>query len=281
MNTNSKHPLAFIVHTSFVSVQDLTALFQKHGPGIEVRHIVDDSLLAEVLANKGVTAAVRTRMRQYFKAAEVAGADLIFNQCSSVGEAADDAARTVRVPVVKVDSAMAEAACRMGRRVGVVATLKTTLGPTCRLVEATARRLRKRIKITRCLVTGAFATLVEGDRAGHNRKVIAAIRQLTRKVDVVICAQGSMAAILPKLGKTNIPVLTSPELGVANAVAVIGRHASKPKRPPIEAHMNQPHLNNRDANQSAPQPDTCSAGNPGCRRRLSPVLSKPHNPIEP
>jgi len=242
MNINSKHPLVFIVHTSFVSVQDLTALFQKHGPDIEVRHIVDDSLLAEVLANKGVTAAVRARMRQYFKAAEMAGADLIFNQCSSVGEAVDSAARTVRVPVVKVDSAMVEAACRMGRRIGVVATLKTTLGPTCRLVEATAHRLRKRIKITRCLATGAFAMLVKGDRAGHNLKVIAAIRQLTRKVDVVICAQGSMAAILPKLGKTNIPVLTSPELGVANAVAVIGRHASKPGSSSIKAHINRASL---------------------------------------
>ena len=47
-------------------------------------------------------------MCSYYKAAEEAGADLIFNQCSSVGEAADLASQLVSVPVVKVDTCMAE-----------------------------------------------------------------------------------------------------------------------------------------------------------------------------
>lgn len=233
MRAKSHRPLVFVVHTSFVSVQELTDLFRRLGPDVEIRHIVDDSLLGEVLSHGGVTPAVRRRMREYFRAAEVAGADLIFNQCSSVGEAADAAARSVDVPVVKVDAAMAEEACRLGRRIGVVATLRTTLGPTCRLVEATARRLRRPVRITRCLVPGAFDTLVAGDRARHNRMVIAAIRKLARRVDVIVCAQGSMVAILPELGKTRVPVLTSPELGVASAVRAIRSlvPARRSKRP--------------------------------------------------
>ena len=203
-------PVVFIVHTSFVSVQTLTELFQELAPGFELRHIVDDSLLKEVLANGGVTAAVRRRMRDYYKAADLAGASLIFNQCSSVGEAAADAARAVRVPVVKVDSAMAELACRTGSRIGVVATLETTLGPTCRLVAATAKRLRRPVVITRCLVKGAFEQLVCGQRERHNAMVLRTIRALTKRVDVVVCAQGSMVAILPDLGHTRVPVLTSP-----------------------------------------------------------------------
>jgi len=218
MPASSKPPVVFIVHTSFVSVQDLTALFRDLGAEIELRHIVDDSLLKEVLASGGVTPAVRRRLREYFRAAELAGASLIFNQCSSVGEAADAASRAVHVPVVKVDSAMAEEACRLGSRIGVVATLETTLGPTSRLVERTARSLRKKVVITRCLVRGAFEKLVGGDRPGHNAMVIAAIRDLARKVDVVVCAQGSMVAILGELGETPAPVLTSPRLGVAHAV---------------------------------------------------------------
>src|SRR5678809_1276076 len=94
---------------------------------------------------------VRSRMCEYYKAAELAGADLIFNQCSSVGEVADLASTIVSVPVIKVDARMAEMACRTGARVGVVATLETTLGPTCRLIEATAARLGAKIEITRCL----------------------------------------------------------------------------------------------------------------------------------
>jgi aspartate/glutamate racemase len=218
MPSASQPPVVFIVHTSFVSVQDLTALFKELGPEVELRHIVDDSLLKEVLAHGGVTPAVRRRMREYYRAAELAGAALIFNQCSSVGEAADAAARAVHVPVVKVDSAMAKEACRTGSRIGVVATLETTLGPTCRLVERTARRMRRPVTITRCLVRGAFEKLVGGDRPAHNAMVIAAIRELARKVDVVVCAQGSMVAILGELGPTPAPVLTSPRLGVASAV---------------------------------------------------------------
>jgi hypothetical protein len=40
-------------------------------------------------------------------------------------------------------------------------------------------------------------------------------------VDVVVCAQGSMAAIEPLLGETPVPVLTSPRLGVNHALEVL------------------------------------------------------------
>lgn len=210
-------PTVFIIHTSFVSVKHLTTLFRRACPEARLHHIVDDSLLAEVLAHGRVTAGVRRRMRAYYEAAAAAGADLIFNQCSSVGEAADAAARHVRTRVMKVDTAMAEEACRLGRRIGVVATLETTLGPTCRLVQASARRLRRQVEIVPHLVKGAFAELVSGRRPVHNRMVLQAIRRLARKTDVVVCAQGSMVAILPQLGATRVPVLTSPSLGVAAA----------------------------------------------------------------
>jgi len=230
-----RKPVVFIVHTSFVSVQDLTMLFERIGPELEVRHIVDDSLLPEVLANDGVTPAVRNRIREYYQAAELAGADMIFNQCSSVGEAADEAARSVKIPVVKVDSRMARIACETGQRIGVVATLETTLGPTCRLIEATAAGLGRSVKVTRCLVAGAFEVLIGGDRAKHNKMVLQAIRRLFPKVDVVVCAQGSMTAIVPDLGTTPVPVLTSPALGVEDAIrrlrSTIPRgKAAKPRR---------------------------------------------------
>src|SRR5581483_9088008 len=118
MNSPKSRPLVCIVHTSFVSVTQLTELFAELAPQAQVRHIVDDTLLPEVLANRGVTPHVRSRMCEYYRAAELAGADLIFNQCSSVGEVADVAATLVSIPVVKVDTRMAEVACRTGPRIG-------------------------------------------------------------------------------------------------------------------------------------------------------------------
>lgn len=216
-----KQQTVFIIHTSSVSVSDLMALFKELAPDAVVRNIIDDSLLPEVLANGGVTPGVRQRMCAYAVTAQNAGADLIFNQCSSVGEVADLYATLVKIPVVKVDEKMAEVACRTGKRVGVVATLPTTLGPTVRLVEKTAKRLGAEITVAQRLVQGAFEKLIGGDRKGHNEMVLAAIRDLTRSVDVVVCAQGSMMALVPDLGHTAVPVLTSPRLGVERAAEVL------------------------------------------------------------
>lgn len=211
----------FIVHTSSVSVNDLMGLFKELAPEATVRNIIDDSLLPEVLANNGVTEAVEKRMAAYFQMAEVGGADLIFNQCSSVGEAADKAALGVKTPVIKVDERMAEAACETGTRIGVIATLGTTLGPTCRLVKKTAKEMGKDIEVVEKLCEGAFDKLIGGDRAGHNQMVLAGIEELTQSVDVVACAQGSMAALLSELGETRVPVLTSPRMGVEKAAAFL------------------------------------------------------------
>jgi hypothetical protein len=155
------------------------------------------------------------------------GADFVqLTQCSSVGEVAELAAKLVRVPVVRVDERMARVACETGERLGVVATLETTLGPTCRLLESTARAQGKRVEILRCLVRGAFEALTSGDRARHNRMVQEALRDLSSRVDVVVCAQGSMVAILADLGATPVPVLTSPRLGVEHALEVLDRGRS-------------------------------------------------------
>lgn len=221
--TKTSSKTVFIIHTSSVSVDDLNALFEELAPTSIVRNIVDDSLLPEVLANGGVTEGVRHRICEYAKLAESAGADLIFNQCSSVGEAADRAARGVMTPVVKVDQRMAEVACETGTRIGVIATLKTTLGPTCRLVQKTAAGKGKEITVVEKLCEGAFDKLISGDRQGHNEMVIAGIRELCQQADVVVCAQGSMVALLNDLGETPVPVLTSPRLGVGMAAEVLGK----------------------------------------------------------
>jgi len=211
----------FIIHTSGVSVADLNALFAQTAPGVVVRNIIDDSLLPEVLANGGVTPGVTRRLCQYAVQAESAGASLIFNQCSSVGEVADIAARMVRIPLVKVDERMAETACRTGSRIGVVATLPTTMGPTVRLIRRMAEKTGTSVTITEQLSSGAFEKLINGDRKAHNEMVIASIRTLAQQVDVVVCAQGSMLALAPDLGETPVPVLMSPPIGVKHAAEVL------------------------------------------------------------
>ena len=106
----------FIIHTSDVSVKDMNCLFKELAPDGIVRNIIDDNLLPEVLGNGGVNKNIIKRICAYALQAEIAGADLIFNQCSSVGEAADIVAELVNIPLVKVDEKMEEVACQIGEK---------------------------------------------------------------------------------------------------------------------------------------------------------------------
>jgi Asp/Glu/hydantoin racemase len=204
-----------IVQTSQVSSVELQQLCAEIMPEVKVFQIIDDSLIDEVVTNGGPTKGVVRRMCTYYQAAQSIGANAILNQCSSVSEAADIAAQTVDIPVVKIDAAMAREAVRLGRRIAVVATVETTVGPSSRLVESMAREAGKEIEIDRRLVDGAMMVLIrDGDRDLHNRMVLSTIEQAAEENDVVVLAQGSMTVLLPLLGHIDKPVLTSPRLAV-------------------------------------------------------------------
>jgi aspartate/glutamate racemase len=211
----------FIINTNSVTLGMLNELFMSVAPDIVIRNIVDESLLAEVLENNGPTPGVIRRLCNFFVQAESAGADLIFNQCSSVGEVADLAAKMVSIPVVKIDERMARLACQNGTRIGVVATVPTTLGPTVRLIQNTAREMHKDLEITEILCPDAFQALKAGDRQEHNRIVRESIENLYDKVDLIVCAQASMSPIVADMDAPPLPVLTSPQPGVKHAVEVL------------------------------------------------------------
>ncbi len=210
-----------ILHTSFVLVDDLTRLFAELAPGVEVRHIVDDSLLDDVIDAGGVTPRIEKRIARYLAAAQDLASDVVLSQCSSVGEAVDEAARALSIPVVRIDARMADLACQSGTRVGIVATLDTTLGPTTRLIERAAKRLNRPIEIETVLVEGAFEALWMGQRPTHDDLVVEAVRALASRVDVIVCAQGSMAASVTRLGELSVPVLTSLRSGAEHALEVL------------------------------------------------------------
>ena len=115
----SAQPILVIVHTGPVTVQPLAALTAELLPGVRVVNLVDDSLLKDAMAAGHVTPAVTRRLAQYMLIGQEMGADMILNACSSVGEAADAVRPLLTVPMIKIDTAMAERAVAGGRRIGV------------------------------------------------------------------------------------------------------------------------------------------------------------------
>ena len=207
-----------ILHTSFVFVSVepvINNLIAELIPNAEVMHFVDSDVLATVVREQGISAQSEARMTHLAQAAEAAGADIIFSACSSLGPALDIAARNVGTPVVKVDEAMAILAASTGKRVGVLATVPTTLGPTSDLIQAKADELGNEITIEQKLCAGAFDVLMAGDRPSHDAMVIEQAMELAKTVDLVVLAQASMSRLVDVLAeKTGLAVLSSPRIGV-------------------------------------------------------------------
>jgi Asp/Glu/hydantoin racemase len=204
-----------IVHTTPVTVDALKALAAELLPDHRVINFVDDSILPQLKDNGGQVEAVAPRLIQYMKYAEEAGADIILSACSSVGEVVAQARQAVRVPVVRIDEAMAEAAVRRGKRVGVAATLITTLRPTLDLIKAKAAEQPGAYQIESILVSEAFERLMAGDRPGHDAVLAAALEAFAQQVDVFVLAQASMAHVVDKLPEAiRGRFLSSPRLGM-------------------------------------------------------------------
>ncbi len=204
-----------IVHTFLYSVEDIKKIFAENMPEVELVNIIDDSLLQEALANKGITPALINRMCDYYSNLADIGCVVCLNQCSSVGEAADIAASMINIPMVKIDAPMAREAVKLGSKVAVIATAISTVEPSSRLVESMAKEAGKDVTVSRCYVDGAYDMLLKtGDRDAHNKMVIEKVEKAAETHDVIVLAQGSMYHLMPLLQHIKVPVLTSLETGV-------------------------------------------------------------------
>jgi Asp/Glu/hydantoin racemase len=201
-----------LIHTSATLVPVFQQLCNDLLPGVNVFNIVDDSLIKDVITRGELTEKTAGRVIKYVASAEEAGADYILVTCSSIGAAVETAAGFTKTPVLRVDQPMADLAIRSGKKIGVVATLPTTLVPTSDLVKRRAEILGKEIELTSKLCEGAFEALMSGDAATHDAMVAAALKELSQEVDVILLAQASMARVVDTLTEQEkrIPIIASP-----------------------------------------------------------------------
>ena len=212
-----------LVHTSATLVPLFAALCKEKLPGVEVFNIADDSLVKGIREAGSITPTISKRVAGYVESAELAGADYIMVTCSSIGPAVEAAAKQRGVPVLRVDLPMADQAVQTGRRIGVVATLRTTLEPTADLISRRAAAAGKQIELTARLAEGAFEALMSGDAATHDAKVAAALKELSQQVDVIVLAQASMARVVDTLAAEDrrVPILASPGIAVDYLATVL------------------------------------------------------------
>lgn len=201
-----------LIHTSATLVPVFQTLCQDMLSNINVFNMVDDSLIKDVIAKGELTPTTAKRVVNQVASAEAAGADYILVTCSSIGAAVETAATLSGVPVIRVDQAMADLAVQTGKKIGVIATLPTTLAPTSDLVKRRAIVAGKEIELVSKLCDGAFEALMSGDAAKHDEMVGNALKDLSKQVDVILLAQASMARVVDTLKPEEkiVPILSSP-----------------------------------------------------------------------
>lgn len=212
-----------LIHTSATLVPMFQQLVSQYLPDVKVFNIVDDSLIKNTIACGELTPTTARRVVNYVGSAEAAGADFILVTCSSIGAAVEAAAELTNVPVLRVDQPMADQAVRTGKRIGVIATLSTTLQPTSDLVKRRAAAAGKEIELQAVLCEGAFDALMSGDGAKHDEMVSKALRELSAKTDVIVLAQASMARVADGLAPEDkkVPILASPGIAVQHIASIL------------------------------------------------------------
>jgi aspartate/glutamate racemase len=200
-----------VIHAALISTHAVQKYAQEVIPEVEVVHWVDDTIQNTnfacepgIIPPKNYAKFVQAALSQ-----EEYGVNLILLACSTFNRAAEYALPMIRTPLLQIDRPMMDLAVRDGRRVGMLATVPTTVPASERLLRLAAQEAGREIEIKTRLCSEAFQVLKAGNPEKHNEMLLEEIDRLSGEVDAIVMAQVSMTALEPRLTNTRVPVYNS------------------------------------------------------------------------
>jgi Asp/Glu/hydantoin racemase len=200
-----------IIHAALITTRAVQKYIDEVIPEVEVVHWVDDTIQNTnfacepgVIPKKNYAKFVQAALSQ-----QEYGVDLILLACSTFNRAVELARPMIETPMLQIDRPMMDLAVGDGRRIGLLATVPTTVPSSERLLRTAATEAGKTIEITTRLCSEAFRVLKAGDPERHNEMLLAEIEELSRRVDAIVMAQISMSVLEPRLTATKVPVYNS------------------------------------------------------------------------
>lgn len=205
-----------IIHASHITIKAMEPYIQKYIPEAEIMHLCDDTIQRDnIRAGAGVIPKVNYyKFAQYAHNLQEAGVDMILLACSTFNYAAELGRPLTDIPIAQIDRPMMEKAVRTGRRIGLLATLATTVPSSERLLDIAAAEAGAQIERKTVLCSEAFEEYSKGNISRHNELLMDAIDRLSDEVDCIVMAQLSMSALAPQLTNTKVPVYNSGETGL-------------------------------------------------------------------
>lgn len=204
-----------IIHASHITIKAMEPYIERYIPEVQIMHLCDDTIQRDnIRAGAGVIPKVNYyKFVQYAHNLEEAGADLILMACSTFNYAAELGRPLVDTPIAQIDRPMMELAVKNGRKIGLLATLATTVPSSERLLDIAAGEAKVSIERKTVLCPEAFEAYSRGAIALHNEILVDAVDKLSKEVDCIVMAQLSMSALAPDLKDTAVPVYNSGETG--------------------------------------------------------------------
>ncbi len=204
-----------IIHAALISTKGVQPFIDEIIPEVTVVHHVDDTIQnLNFISPPGVIPKINYyKFVTYAHNLEVAGVDLILLACSTFNQAVELARPLINVPMLQIDRPMMDLAVSQGKKIGLLATVPTTVPSSERLLNLAAAEAGKKIDITTILCSDAFAEIKKGNVSKHNEMLLSEINKLSGKVDVIVMAQVSMSALEPMLKNTRVPVFNSGRTG--------------------------------------------------------------------
>ena len=177
----------------------------------QVSHYTDPGIIAEVSKELRVTTNAASRLLNMYSTAVNAGADIILHICSSVGAVSDAAEKLIEMTgtkILRIDHGMSAEAVSKYKKIAVVCTLRSTVVPSCGIVQACADEAGKEVEIQTVVADGTFG--YQGKELSD--RIIKAIEEQADSPEVLVFAQASMAGAAEAAAEYfGLPVLTSPE----------------------------------------------------------------------
>ena len=200
-----------IIHAALITTRAVQKYIDEIIPEVEVVHWVDDTIQNTNFACEPgiIPPGNYAKFVQAALSQEGYGVDLILLACSTFNRAVEFARPMIRTPLLQIDRPMMDLAVQDGRRVGLLATVPTTIPASERLLRLAAQEAGCEVEVTTRLCSEAFQVLKAGNPDKHNDMLLEEIARLSEDVDSIVMAQVSMTALEPRLTNTKVPVYNS------------------------------------------------------------------------
>ncbi len=226
--------IAFL-HTGEVHVANFESLVASIAPSITTHHVVKQSLLTHAI-ERGEDDDLKAQMHSTIDEMSLL-ANVVVCTCSSIGGMAEALNGINQTTVQRIDRAMANKAIKCtseaANNVLVVAALESTIQPTLSLLQHSASVLNMPVNISHKVIPNAWQHFEQGSLATYRKAIARYLNETTVKSalnneampNVIVLAQASMAGCEgffdSELKQSNIPVLSSPNLGVKAAISAL------------------------------------------------------------